>query len=572
MENTMASRILIGIVAVFAAFSLFACGITGSGTKAPENTSGDLVVGEILVPAPAFVPALAGSGNEQLLTYWGFFENLLWANSKVPELNRDYSTFTKGIAESWVVAGDGTKVTFKIREGIQFHHDYGELTAHDVAWSLSSAMSEGSVNSRKAGTRQFALSFEATDDRTLVMNVNPENGLLPNWEMTMSNQALGNIHIMPDDAVEKLGEEEANITAIGTGPFQVEEWVSDDHITAVPITHYRKTPSVASYKIVLMPEANTRASALKTGQINVARMPLKLVKVTTDAMPGSKSVVVGPPINQVFAMAGNYWAEKDQNGEDVYRQREGFKPDADHPWIGDPDDAAQFENANKVRRALRIGIDRQTIVDEIQSGLGEPLYNLTNAFPGDGHWDDVMSAEYDPDTAKALLAEAGYEGCFPFSVHIAPGKEWDVEVGGAVAQYWRDLGCEVEIDSTDYAAARPLLVNRQKDKIWMIQNGTNALPDQVNTGLRPSGGWNFGVEVPNAIQEAQEKALNKDATTYDERVAINKTWGAYVAENNLYAAVSTKPNAIVLGPDVVSYDPYMNSGPEWCAPETIVLK
>ena len=231
-----------------------------------------------------------------------------------------------------------------------------------------------------------------------------------------------------------------------------------------------------------------------------------------------------------------------------------------------------MENANKVRRALRIAIDRQMIVDEIQSGLGVPLYNLTNAFPGDAHWDDVMSAEYDPDGAKALMAEAGYEGCFPFSVHIAPGKEWDVEVGGAVAQYWRDLGCEVEIDSTDYAAARPLLVNRQKDKIWMIQNGTNALPDQVNTGLRPSGGWNFGIEVPNAVQEAQEKALNKDATTYDERVAMNKVWGAYVAENNLYAAVSTKPNAIVLGPDVVSYDPYMNSGPEWCAPETIVLK
>ena len=183
-----------------------------------------------------------------------------------------------------------------------------------------------------------------------------------------------------------------------------------------------------------------------------------------------------------------------------------------------------------------------------------------------------MYAKYNADEAKTLLSEAGYPDCFSFSVHIAPGKEWDEEVGGAVAQYWRDIGCEVEVDSTDYAASRPLLVNRQKDKIWMIQNGTNALPDQINTGWRPSGGWNFGVEVPNAVQAAQEVALDSSATTYDQRVEINKTWGIYVADNNLYASVSTKPTAVILGGDITSYEPYMNSGPEWCAPETVVIK
>ena len=564
-------RISTFLLVAFMSLTLIACG-SDSDVKAPENTNGDLVVGEILISAPAFVPSLAGSGNEQLLTYWGFFENLLWADSTVGNMNRDYSTFTKGTAESWEVAGDGSKVTFKIREGIDFHHGYGELTAHDVAWSFTDALKEGSVHSRKANTRRFAEKFEATDDRTLVMTANSENGLLPNWEMSLSNQALGNIQIVPDDLVTKLGEEEANITAVGTGPFQVTEWVSDDHITAVPVEHYRKTPSVASYKIVLMPEANTRASALKTGQINAARIPLKLVTSTVEGVSGGRAVTVGPEINQVFGMGGNYWAEKDENGEDIYRKREGFKPDADHPWIGDPDDSAQMEKANKVRRALRVAIDRETIITEIQSGLGKPLYNTINAFPGDEHWDDAMYAKYNADEAKTLLSEAGYPDCFSFSVHIAPGKEWDEEVGGAVAQYWRDIGCEVEVDSTDYAASRPLLVNRQKDKIWMIQNGTNALPDQINTGWRPSGGWNFGVEVPNAVQAAQEVALDSAATTYEQRVEINKTWGIYVADNNLYAAVSTKPTAVILGGDITSYEPYMNSGPEWCAPETVVIK
>ena len=62
------------MLVAFMSLTLIACG-SDSDVKAPDNTNGDLVVGEILISAPAFVPSLAGSGNEQLLTYWGFFEN-----------------------------------------------------------------------------------------------------------------------------------------------------------------------------------------------------------------------------------------------------------------------------------------------------------------------------------------------------------------------------------------------------------------------------------------------------------------------------------------------------------------
>ena len=67
-----------------------------------------------------------------------------------------------------------------------------------------------------------------------------------------------------------------------------------------------------------------------------------------------------------------------------------------------------MDKANKVRRALRVAIDRETIITEIQSGLGRPLYNTINAFPGDEHWDDAMYAKYNADEARTLLSEAGY--------------------------------------------------------------------------------------------------------------------------------------------------------------------
>ncbi len=539
---------------------------------------GNLRLGEILIDPPVFLPSKQGTGNAQLLIFWGFFEPLMWAqHSDPPQLNLDEPTYTEGIAESWVVADDTSSVTFKIRDGVKFHtdwngNDWGEVDAYDVEWSYGDALREGSINQRAQGIQRFVSGFEAIDDMTVRMNVK-DNSLDPRWYHIISNTTLGSPVMVPKELYDEMGEEAANLTPVGTGTFRVTEWITDSNIRAEPVeNHYRQQPSVASYEVILMPEPLARIAALQTGLIHVARVPLKLIKNTTANIEGARPQVVGPPINQVVMFAGNYWAETDQNGEDIYRKREGFKPDDEHPWIGDPDDPASMERANNVRRALRLGIDRQTIVDEIQSGVGRPLTNAMNAFPGDPHWRDEFDVPYDPDQAKALLAEAGFPNCFPFKYHVAPGKEWDVEVGGAVAQYWRELGCEVTVDATDYGAARPRLVNRQKEIPWMIQAGTNARPDVFfGSVYRPTAGFNYGIELPNEITEISLRNLDLASTTVESRIANSVEWWSYVNNWNLVASVSTLPTSVVLRPEIVEYSPYMNTGPEFVAPETVVM-
>lgn len=566
---------LLGLLAILVLMATIACG--DGDDAAPEgNFNGDLRLGEILIDPPVFLPSKQGTGNSQLLGFWGFFEPLMYAaHSAPPDLNVDIDTYNKGIVESWTVAGDTSQVTLKIRKGIEFHHDWGEVTAQDVAWSMTNATEDGSINQRAQGVQQFATKFEAADDNTVVMTVK-DSKLDPLWYHILSNTTLGTLWVTSKDQFDKDGEEAATINAVGTGPFEVTEWVTDDHIKAVPVAnHYRKTASVASFEILLMPEPATRIAALKTGQINVARVPLKLITGTVADIEGATSKSVGPAINQVVMFAGNYWAKVDRNdGSDIDGKRPGFKPDSDHPWIGDPSDATSMDNANKVRAALRMGIDRDLIVTEVQSGIGRPLTNVINAFPGDPHWRDEFAVSYDVAKAKELLSEAGYPGCFSFTMHVAPGKEWDEEVGGAVAQFWRDLGCEVKVDATDYGAARPRLVNRQKEIPWMIQAGTNSNPDAFGAAsvFRPSGGFNYGIEVPNAISEIAEANLDSGATTYDQRVKNNAEWWAYLNEWNLVASVSTLPTSVVLRPEITSYTPYMNDGPEFVAPETVVMK
>ena len=554
-----------------------ACGDGDDENAAPEgNFNGDLRLGEILIDPPVFLPSKQGTGNSQLLGFWGFFEPLMYAtHSAPPDLNVDIDTYNKGIVESWTVAADTSTVTMKIRKGIQFHHGWGEVTAHDVAWSMTNATEDGSINQRAQGVQQFSTKFEATDDNTVVMTVK-DSKLDPLWYHILSNTTLGTLWVTSKDQFDEDGEEAATVNAVGTGPFEVTEWVTDDHIKAVPVAnHYRKTASVASFEVLLMPEPATRIAALKTGQINVARVPLKLITGTVADIDGASSKSVGPAINQVVMFAGNYWAKIDRNdGSDIEGKRPGFKPDSDHPWIGDPNSASSMDNANLVRSALRMGIDRDLIVEEVQSGIGRPLTNVINAFPGDPHWRDEFAVTYDPAKAKELLAEAGYPDCFSFTLHVAPGKEWDEEVGGAVAQFWRDLGCEVNVDATDYGAARPRLVNRQKEIPWMIQAGTNSNPDAWGAAsvFRPSGGFNYGIELPNAISEIAEANQDSGATSYDQRVKNNADWWSYVNENNLVASVSTLPTSVVLRPEITSYSPYMNDGPEFVAPETVVMK
>jgi hypothetical protein len=108
----------------------------------------------------------------------------------------------------------------------------------------------------------------------------------------------------------------------------------------------------------------------------------------------------------------------------------------------------------------------------------------------------------------------------------------------------------------------------------MIQQATGLRPDGVpGQGWRPSGGFNMGVELPNEITLIQAENLDVAGTTYEQRVANVQAWNDYViTEWYLAVPVTSLPNVMVVRPEVAEWTPYMNNGPEFCAPENIVMK
>ena len=547
--------------------------------SAPVIYRGEVVANNTDTPAGKFsnrVPL------HYLLHYYGFTEPILRANYSPPP-HYDPGPGTGGLAESWTIADDGSKITFKIRSGVQFHDGWGELTAHDIAFNFDECYVEGITCGTRAGFEQWVESWEAVDDRTFVINIQ-ESGLTPlSLTREMSNVGYQALEIFSKKLFDELGYDQAVDVPVGTGPFKVVEWVADSHITLEPAfdtPHWRRTPSIARVTVREMQEASVLIAALKTGEVDIGKVPLKFINSVTKDIPGSRTQQLGVPNNQTFIFGGNYWAdtEKDTgNTEDNHgpiAKRTGFLPDDDHPWIGDPDDPARMESARKVREAMSIAIDRDTIVAKIQSGIGRPYYSNMNSHPGDEAWKDEWRIPYDPERAKALLAEAGYANGFGFTTHVAPDREWEPEVGAAVAQYWRELGLDVQIDNTTYITARPKLVERSKDNPWMIHTGTGQPIDAAGVFaccFRATSGFNFGLEVEDEIWKLAQKNLDVDGTTREERIANNQMVQDYFSKWWLTAPISQLPNTYVIRPEVAEWNPYMAETPEFNSPETIII-
>jgi len=537
-------------------------------SDAPVKAGGNLVVGLNLIPPPIFLPEFMNFQVETIQAM-GIFEGVLHASQvDPPGVNRDYSTFLDGIAESWEISADSSKLTLKIRQDAKFHHGWGSVTAHDVVWSLQNVMSEATRSTRGPQIREWSTwesdektGWTAVDDYTVEVELS-EAGMIPTWASALSNVGGGTPVIVSKKLFDDNGANSALTTAVGTGPFQATEWLADDHILAVPFTdHYRQVPNINSVRFVLMPEPATQMAAFRVGEIQMAPMAPRFAVPALESVSNSWAREVGTGNPQTVIFGGNYWAETDQNGDPINYSRPGFLADDDHPWIGDPRDEASMEEARKFRWALSMAVDREQLINDAQGGFGWAAYSRIDIHPGNPLFKDEWIVPYDLDLAKQYIAESRTGECGKFTMHIANDRAMDFDVGQAIGQFWRALGCEVEFDQTGYRTARPKLVNRAKEIPWMQTIGRGVLPDARQCCGWPSAGYNEGIEWTDYIVDLVNKNNDLKGTTYEERVANNLEFQDWISKWQLTAAYTVLPTIVVVSPEVTTWEPYGTTGP-----------
>ena len=552
-----------------------------TATAAPAPTGGELPQSEApsgtLVMIPEGVAPGVGINRSQApesLMYWGVTEQLFRPEGE--------SLVGPWLAESWTVSSDASQATLKIRSGVQFHQGMGELTAHDIAWSLNdtnAATTPESIHGQAGDFAAFMDEAEATDDRTLVLNFNaPE----PRWTTLLFNQAGDAFGVFSKKVFDERGADWMRENIIGTGPYEVDEWRQSDSATLNAASeHWDKTGNVSTLRLIDVPETVARIAALRSGGADWAVVPVR--EVAPLVSDGFKTATTGRQSGVPLNMAGNYWETTQvKTGEPITHVT--FTHDI--PWIGNPhkpDDSNNpagiddMEQARLVRWAIAMSIDR-TLVNEALYNNNASEYHVGMFHLVDQDWDDKWRIPYDPGEANAMLDRAGYtrdEDGKRFDMPIyafTSVRDW-AEIADTAAGFINELGIETNIIRVAYSIVRPSLVARStttpatqwcRSDLWKPYDWVTG---EEETSLT-RGGFGCHMEIPKILETVQSVAANPDPV---ERTRLNIALADYLYEQQLKIGIIALPFVSAYNPNSIADWP-MRPGPQapHTSPELIV--
>lgn len=346
---------ILAIAAIIAAFTLFLNRDQGSGAGAGSGSGGgdgsELVVGLQLEPSNLDIRTTGGVALDQILID-NVYQGLIGLKSGtvdefVPVLAEDLPEKSE----------DGLTYTFTLRDGITFASG-NALTAADVVDSLSAAEGPASLSA----TLGAPVTVTSPDEKTIVIALSAPNSQLM-WQL--ANR--------PGLVFETAYAGDLASTSNGTGPYALENWKQGDSITfAANPNYWGEKPSVDTVVWRYIPDANAAVNAALEGDLDV------LAPVVS---------------NMVSQFDGTDFAIENASSTDVFT-------------LGFNSKKAPLDDV-RVRTALSMAIDGDSIVAAFYGDgktLGGPITDIEPAF------EDLTSINaYDPDAAKALLAEAGVE-------------------------------------------------------------------------------------------------------------------------------------------------------------------
>jgi peptide/nickel transport system substrate-binding protein len=395
------------LAALLLALGLAACGGDdeegdgGAQTGATETGEGEAAQGGTLVFAGAADPVVLDgalvSDGESIRAISQIFETLVFLEPGTTEP-------VPGLAESWEPNAEGTVWTFQIRDGVTFH-DGEPLNAEAVCfnfdrwYNFSGPLQNPSASyywqvvfggfaefDPESGAPEESLysSCEATDELTAVIELTkPSATFIP----ALAQQAFS---IASPAALEEFQADAGTVDAdgvfqpsgtfgtehpIGTGPFQFESWIRGEALTLTRYEDYWGEPAILDELIIQpIPDNAARLQALQTGEIQ------------------GYDLVEPQDIPTI---------EGDENLQILNR------PAFNVAYVGINQSKPPMDDI-EVRKAIAYGLNRQEVVDSFYGGRGVVAKEF---MPPEvvGYADDVTEYTYDPDMAKQILTDAGYE-------------------------------------------------------------------------------------------------------------------------------------------------------------------
>ena len=302
-----------------------------------------------------------------------------------------------GLATEWSRLDELT-LEVKLRDDVTFHNG-APLTAEDVVFTFSPERLSGESAILPEGPAYFSVLAEvkAIDDHTVHFITKAADPLLEHrissWASWIVNKADWEAKAAKDGGIPMF--------PVGTGPFMLEEYKADESIRLVAFDDYfGGTPSAASVTFREIPEPSTRVAGLVSGEFDII----------TNVAPDQISVVLAN--SHVLAYG------------------------TQDPVIKDA----------RVRQAMNLAIDRHLLNEALWGG--QAVVPNGHQYPefGDMYNPDHEGLEYNPERAKELLAQAGYDGGLikyttqpNYYLNALPAAQ-------AIVEMWKAVGLNVELN------------------------------------------------------------------------------------------------------------------------------
>ena len=261
--------------------------------------------------------------------------------------------------------------------------------------------------------------IQKVDDKTVQFTTKEEMPIT-----TFENSYARYLLTLPKHVIEQYSEEELstadwfNHPDVVSGPFIVTDFDVDHYISYEANKDYWKgAPKIDKLNIKIV-DGSQLYAGLQSGEIDITQQTMSDIPQedyeSVEALDNVEVVYGSPVTNQsVFIQTKNV-------------------PDV------------------KVRQAMLYAIDRQQILEELLNGHGEIVDGfLSSASPF--YDDSLIPVSYDPEKAKALLEEAGWDGSQTIRFYVNSGDSTFVNAASIIAAEWAAVGIKAEIQTVDFA-------------------------------------------------------------------------------------------------------------------------
>jgi oligopeptide transport system substrate-binding protein len=339
-----------------------------------------------------------------------------------------------GVAEKWDISADGREYVFHLRANARWSNG-DAVTAQDFAWSWWRALqpelgnqyaymyypirnAEAYATGRLKDFSQVGV--EAVDARTLKVTLTHPT---PYFLQLLDHYSMFPVH---RPTIEKFGAPAERGTRwtragnfVGNGPFQLTQWDLNKVVVVTKNPHYWDAGNVRLNAIRFYPTENvsTEERMFRAGQLHV-----------TGAMPTDKVPIYkaeAPQLLRLSPYLGTYF----------------YRLNTSVPQLRD----------KRVRQALALAVDRESLVNNLLKGGQLPAYTFTP--PNTLGYTAESPLRYDPDKARALLAAAGYPDGkgFPPTEILYNTSEGHQKLAVALQQMWKTvLNIDITLNNQDW--------------------------------------------------------------------------------------------------------------------------